>query len=85
MQIIHSSRGMTERLYTTALKYTDYAVWDHLWVWEGGLPVNMKLNFSNDSEKILLISANCGGVHTELNTRELLALVILAHRKLDYR
>lgn len=53
---------MTGLLYTTTLKYTDYAVWDHLRVWEGGLPVNIKLHFSDETAKILLISANCGGV-----------------------
>lgn len=53
---------MTELLYTTTLKYTNCAVWDHPWVWEGGLPVNIKLHFSNETAKILLISANCGRV-----------------------
>lgn len=52
---------MTELLYTTALKYIDYAVWDHCWVWEGGLPVNIKLHFSDETANILLISAKCGG------------------------
>lgn len=53
---------MTELLYTTTLKYANCAVWDHPWVWEGGLPVNIKLHFSNETAKILLISANCGRV-----------------------
>lgn len=53
---------MTELLCTTTLLYTDYAAWDHLWVWEGGLPVNIKWHFSNETAKIPLTPANCGGV-----------------------
>lgn len=30
-------------------------------MWEGGLPVNIKLHFSDETANILLISAKCGG------------------------
>lgn len=52
----------TELHFTTSLKYMGCAVWDHLWVREGGLPVNIKSHFSDETAETLLISANCGGV-----------------------